>query len=80
MLQITATEFKTNFGKYLALAETEDIRITKNGKSVVKLSAEKKKNWVDELREIIGDISVSDDFDEKEFEMNRVVEKYESLG
>lgn len=35
---ITATEFKTNIGKYLALAAKEDIIITKNGKRVAKLS------------------------------------------
>jgi len=35
---ITATEFKTNLGKYLALANQEDIIITKNGKSIAKLT------------------------------------------
>ena len=38
MMSITATELKTNLGKYLALAETEDVYITKNGKIVAKLS------------------------------------------
>ena len=37
-MSITATEFKINFGKYLMLAETEDIYITKNGKVVAKLT------------------------------------------
>ena len=31
---ITATEFKTNLGKYFSLIEQEDIFITKNGKVV----------------------------------------------
>ncbi|MCL4440168.1 MAG: type II toxin-antitoxin system Phd/YefM family antitoxin [Firmicutes bacterium] len=35
---ITATEFKNNIGKYLALASKEDIYITKNGKSIAKLT------------------------------------------
>ena len=35
---ITATELKRNLGRYLLLAETEDIYITKNGKIVAKLS------------------------------------------
>ena len=35
---ITATEFKTNIGKYLALAAEEEITITKNGKSIAKLT------------------------------------------
>ena len=35
---VTATEFKTNIGKYLTMADTEDIIITRNGKSVAKLT------------------------------------------
>lgn len=34
---VTATEFKTNFGKYLDLLLTEDIYITRNGKTVAKM-------------------------------------------
>lgn len=37
-MSITATELKINLGKYLMLAETEDIFITRNGKVVAKLS------------------------------------------
>lgn len=36
---ITATELKTNLGKYLLLAATEDIYITQYGKVVAKLSS-----------------------------------------
>ena len=34
----TATEFKENLGKYLQLAMTEDIIISKNGKPVARLT------------------------------------------
>lgn len=37
-MSITATEFKTNFSKYLLLAATEDILITRNGKTIAKLT------------------------------------------
>lgn len=37
-MSITATEFKKNIGKYLLLAETIDIFITRNGKVVAKLT------------------------------------------
>ena len=37
-MQITATELKENLGRYLALAETEDIQITKNGRDTVTIS------------------------------------------
>jgi prevent-host-death family protein len=38
---ITATELKNNIGKYLLLVGDEDIIITRNGKSVAKLSSAK---------------------------------------
>ena len=38
VMSITATEFKKNLGKYLLLAETVDIFITRNGKVVAKLT------------------------------------------
>ncbi len=37
-MSITATELKSNLGKYLMLSATEDIFITKNGKVIAKLS------------------------------------------
>ena len=36
-MEVTATEFKTNFGKYLDLLSTEDIWITRNGKIIAKM-------------------------------------------
>ena len=36
-MQVTATEFKLNFGKYLDMLRTEDIWITRNGKTVAKM-------------------------------------------
>ena len=37
-MSITATELKSNLGKYLILSATEDIYITRNGKVVSKLT------------------------------------------
>ena len=37
-MSITATELKKNMGKYLQMAETEDVYITKNGKVIAKLT------------------------------------------
>lgn len=34
---VTATEFKSNFGKYLKLIAQEDIFITRNGKTIAKV-------------------------------------------
>lgn len=38
-MSITATELKKNLGKYLMLAESQDIYITKNGHTIAKLSS-----------------------------------------
>ena len=35
---VTATEFKTNLGKYLEMAMSQDILITKNGKNIARLT------------------------------------------
>lgn len=50
-MSITATELKLNLGKYLLLAATEDIYITKNGKTVAKLVSpyQNKLSLVDDL-------------------------------
>jgi len=37
-MQITATEFKMNMGKYLSMAGKRDIFITKNGQRIAKLT------------------------------------------
>jgi len=50
-MSITATELKLNLGKYLLLAATEDIYITKNGTTIAKLVSpyQNKLTLVDEL-------------------------------
>jgi prevent-host-death family protein len=40
-MEITATEFKMNLGKYLDAATREDVIITKNGKPVARLVGER---------------------------------------
>ena len=37
-MQITATELKLNLGKYLSLAGSRDIYITKNGQRIARLT------------------------------------------
>ena len=39
---ITATEFKSNMGRYLEMVDKEDIVITRNGKRIAKLTAASK--------------------------------------
>ena len=62
-MSITATEFKNNIGKYLVLAAREDIFITKNGKTIAKLTApyQQKLDIVDSLDGILPDTVTLDD-------------------
>ena len=53
---VTATEFKTNFGKYLDMISQEDIFITRNGKTVAKV-INPQISAVDSLRGMLKDIS-----------------------
>ena len=52
-MTITATEFKTNFGKYLTLVQKEDILITKNGKIIGQFTLPQS-NKLAALRSLIG--------------------------
>lgn len=54
-MSVTATELKENLGKYLLLAETEDIFITKNGKVVAKLTNPFQKR-VDVAKSLFGSV------------------------
>lgn len=67
-MSITATEFKTNFGKYLMMAAEEDIYITKNGKVVAKLT-NPYQNRVDMAKSLFGilpaDITVEEAKEER---------------
>ena len=41
MTQISVSQLKTNAGKYVAMAQTQDILITKNGKLIARLTTAK---------------------------------------
>lgn len=51
---VTATEFKTNFGKYLDMITKEDIFITRNGKTIAKV-VNPQISAVDSLRGMLKD-------------------------
>lgn len=59
---VTATEFKTNFGKYLDLVTQEDIFITRNGKTIAKV-VNPHISAVDSLRGMLKDIPPDIDLD-----------------
>jgi len=65
---VTATELKSNLSRYLDLAGTRDIVITRNGKRIAKLT-DAAKDKTDILRALIGivpsQVSLEDAKDER---------------
>ena len=62
-MSITATELKMNLGKYLLMAETEDIYITRNGKIIAKLT-NPNQDRVDMAKSLFGIIPADITLDE----------------
>lgn len=54
-MSVTANELKMNFGKYLLMAATEDIFITRNGKTVAKLTAPYQ-NKIETVNDLFGSV------------------------
>lgn len=61
-MQVSISELKTNIGKYIDLAETQDIFITKNGKQVAKIVSTKI-DKVAAMRSVFGAIPPDADLD-----------------
>lgn len=70
---VTATELKTNLGKYLELASSQDIFITKNGKSIARLTspAVNKLALLDDLVGIVPQEQAMDENELREERMSR---------
>ncbi len=63
MTQISVSELKMNTGKYVSMASSQDILITKNGKVVAKLvsaKADKRAAW-ESLTSIFKDAHLTDE-------------------
>lgn len=68
---VTATEFKTNLGKYLELAVSQDIFITKNGKNIARLTSPSV-NKLAVLDDLVGIVPQDDGLDEKAIREERL--------
>ena len=68
---VTATEFKSNLGKYLDMAATQDVYITKNGKNIARLTSPSS-NKLAVLDGLVGIASRSGDADEDAIRKERL--------
>ena len=62
---VTATDLKTNLGKYLDLLDTEDIIVTRNGRRVARLIRDEE-DVLAEVQSLYGILAVSEDSGEGE--------------
>lgn len=62
MCTITATEFKTNFGKYLKIAQKEPIIVTHHG-SIVFSTVPRNKTLKERFHEFVGKLPKDIDLD-----------------
>lgn len=62
-MSITATELKQNLGKYLLLSAQEDIYITKNGRTIAKLT-NPNQSRVDTTKSLFGILPQDADIEE----------------
>ncbi len=71
-MSITATELKANLGKYLLMAATEDVYVTRNGRTVAKLTSPYQ-NKLDTVNSLFGSIPAGMTLEESNEErLNRV--------
>lgn len=72
-MTVTATELKTNLGKYLEIATKQDVFITKNGKNIARLTSPSvnKREILDELSGIIPQQVVTDEENIREERLSR---------
>lgn len=75
MITVTASEFKTNFGKYLKLSLKDDIFVTKHGKIVGKYT-NTNTSAVDMISGVLEG-KLPNDYSAKDIMKDRLLDKYE---
>jgi len=82
VIQVSATEFKNNVGKYIKLSEKEDILILRKGKAVAKLTSVSKNEKEIAYSRLLGMIKqsepVTEEIDLDDIRKERL-RKYDSI-
>ena len=66
-MQIALSELKINVGKYVALADEEDIYITRNGKQVAKIVSTKR-DRVTDMKSLFGIAKLPPEYDDPNYD------------
>ena len=68
-MQVALSELKTNVGKYVNLAEKQDIFITRNGKHVAKIIGTNR-NRVADMKSLFGIAKLPPEYDDPNHDPN----------
>jgi hypothetical protein len=60
-MYVTATEFKANLGKYMALAEEQEIIVTRRGKPDLAMGQPKKKSRAELVEALCGVLPLNEE-------------------
>ena len=66
-MQISISEFKTNVGRFIGMAENQDIYITKNGRQVAKIVSTKR-DRAEDMKSLFGIAKLSAEYDDPEYD------------
>ena len=66
-MQVSVSELKTNVGKFIVLAEEQDIYITKNGKQVAKIVSTKR-DRAENMKSLFGVAKLPSEYDDPKYD------------
>jgi len=78
-MRISVSEFKINVGKYIDLAEKQDIFITKNGKQVAKIVSTKRDRAA-EMQSLFGIAHLPPEYDDPNYDPDYRKQRDERVG
>jgi len=66
-MQVSISELKTNIGKFINLANEQDVYVTKNGKQVAKIVSTRR-DRVTEMRSLFGIAKLPAEYDDPDYD------------
>ena len=78
-MQVALSELKTNVGKYVALADKQDVYITRNGKQVAKIVGTNRDRVAD-MRSLFGIAKLPMEYDDPNYDSNYEKLRDERVG
>ena len=78
-MQVALSELKTNVGKYVYLADRQDIYITRNGKQVAKIVGINRDKVAD-MKSLFGIAKLPKEYDDPNYDSNYEKLRNERIG